>query len=435
MNQKDTIMPNPILINKKIGWTSQNAISHYKSHHKVYIGSQSSSEPNLEKGDHEIKVQTVQSTDKNETQINKIGYIGTLDPLATGLLVAFANQETKLISQYSNLNKTYLGTFCIGLTTPSLDCEFLPEKLLWDDETGAESDLKHQNKSVRADVNNSLDDSLEDSYLKTDEVAYKNLDDGTANSITNNVTNSIVDIKIGKDQKKYPEILKMIQKIVQSVNAKDDQLESVSGELKTWKEFLENSLKGQFWQFPPIFSAVKKNGKKGYQIARENIKIAKKLETEAQNGDSKKDVTDGLKDQMDQFEKSKQKLVDIYSFEIEEMAFWSKSEICKHYLQLDQKLRSDNQKWKNYNWQESECIQKLESQIQKKSGPKNLEPKYSKPQYLIIKARLEVSSGTYIRSIARDLGILFGSQGFLLGLVRTKVGEFVLEGVSGEGSK
>ncbi len=55
--------------------------------------------------------------------VKKIGHAGTLDPLATGLLVVCTGQETKSIPQYQALEKVYRGTMVLGKTTPSIDLE------------------------------------------------------------------------------------------------------------------------------------------------------------------------------------------------------------------------------------------------------------------------------------------------------------------------
>jgi len=53
----------------------------------------------------------------------KVGHAGTLDPLATGLLVICTGKHTKLIESLTGAPKTYSGTFLVGKTTPSFDLE------------------------------------------------------------------------------------------------------------------------------------------------------------------------------------------------------------------------------------------------------------------------------------------------------------------------
>ncbi|MCX6249297.1 MAG: tRNA pseudouridine(55) synthase TruB [Bacteroidetes bacterium] len=53
----------------------------------------------------------------------KIGHTGTLDPLATGLLILCTGKFTKQIEQFKDLDKEYTGTFTLGSTTPSFDLE------------------------------------------------------------------------------------------------------------------------------------------------------------------------------------------------------------------------------------------------------------------------------------------------------------------------
>lgn len=53
----------------------------------------------------------------------KIGHAGTLDPLATGVLIICTGKQTKNIEQYQAQEKEYTGTFYIGATTPCYDLE------------------------------------------------------------------------------------------------------------------------------------------------------------------------------------------------------------------------------------------------------------------------------------------------------------------------
>lgn len=53
----------------------------------------------------------------------KIGHAGTLDPLATGLLIICTGKATKRIIEFQDQEKTYTGTFVIGATRPSFDKE------------------------------------------------------------------------------------------------------------------------------------------------------------------------------------------------------------------------------------------------------------------------------------------------------------------------
>lgn len=78
-----------LLINKPLGWTSFDAVN--KLRYKL--------------------------------KIKKIGHAGTLDPLATGLLIICTGKMTKQIETFMGLEKEYTGTFVIGQTTPSYDLE------------------------------------------------------------------------------------------------------------------------------------------------------------------------------------------------------------------------------------------------------------------------------------------------------------------------
>ena len=70
-------------------------------------------------------VNKIRSAIKKKFSIKKIkvGHAGTLDPLATGLLILCTGKMTKKIDNLSILRKRYLGTITLGATTPSYDCE------------------------------------------------------------------------------------------------------------------------------------------------------------------------------------------------------------------------------------------------------------------------------------------------------------------------
>ncbi|MFO7719960.1 MAG: tRNA pseudouridine(55) synthase TruB [Gillisia sp.] len=53
----------------------------------------------------------------------KVGHAGTLDPLASGLLILCTGKFTKKIDEYQAQEKEYTGTFTLGATTPSYDME------------------------------------------------------------------------------------------------------------------------------------------------------------------------------------------------------------------------------------------------------------------------------------------------------------------------
>lgn len=56
-------------------------------------------------------------------KVKKVGHAGTLDPLATGLLIICTGKMTKRIEEFMGLEKEYTGTFVLGQTTPSHDLE------------------------------------------------------------------------------------------------------------------------------------------------------------------------------------------------------------------------------------------------------------------------------------------------------------------------
>jgi tRNA pseudouridine55 synthase len=61
------------------------------------------------------------------TKITKIGHAGTLDPLATGLLIVCTGKFTKKINEYQGMEKEYTGTITLGAVTPTYDLESEPQ--------------------------------------------------------------------------------------------------------------------------------------------------------------------------------------------------------------------------------------------------------------------------------------------------------------------
>jgi len=90
-----------LLINKPLGWTSFQAVNKLK---------------------HGLKKHESLFVDGKFVHF-KIGHAGTLDPLATGLLIVCTGKKTKEIQGFQDLKKEYTGTFFIGATTPCYDLE------------------------------------------------------------------------------------------------------------------------------------------------------------------------------------------------------------------------------------------------------------------------------------------------------------------------
>jgi tRNA pseudouridine55 synthase len=59
-------------------------------------------------------------------KIKKVGHAGTLDPLATGLLIVCTGKFTKKINEYMGMEKEYTGSFTLGAITPTYDLESEP---------------------------------------------------------------------------------------------------------------------------------------------------------------------------------------------------------------------------------------------------------------------------------------------------------------------
>src|SRR6478672_1687246 len=64
---------------------------------------------------------------RNLIKIKKVGHAGTLDPLATGLLIVCTGKFTKKINEYMAQEKEYTGTITLGAVTPTYDLESEPQ--------------------------------------------------------------------------------------------------------------------------------------------------------------------------------------------------------------------------------------------------------------------------------------------------------------------
>src|SRR6185436_19513873 len=64
---------------------------------------------------------------RNILRVKKVGHAGTLDPLATGLLIICTGKFTKKINDYMAQEKEYTGTITLGSITPTYDLESEPQ--------------------------------------------------------------------------------------------------------------------------------------------------------------------------------------------------------------------------------------------------------------------------------------------------------------------
>ncbi|NBO22214.1 tRNA pseudouridine(55) synthase TruB [bacterium] len=60
---------------------------------------------------------------KKILEVEKIGHAGTLDPLATGVMVVLTDQDTKKQAEYTKKDKTYIAEILLGASSPSIDFE------------------------------------------------------------------------------------------------------------------------------------------------------------------------------------------------------------------------------------------------------------------------------------------------------------------------
>lgn len=91
----DFVKGEVLLIDKPLGWTSFRVVDHIRWHIRKKLG-----------------IKKI-----------KVGHAGTLDPLASGLLIICTGSETKNIEDYQAQIKEYTGTIRLGATTPSYDLE------------------------------------------------------------------------------------------------------------------------------------------------------------------------------------------------------------------------------------------------------------------------------------------------------------------------
>ncbi|GIV44808.1 MAG: hypothetical protein KatS3mg035_1931 [Bacteroidia bacterium] len=91
----DFVKGEVLLIDKPLGWTSFRVVDHIRWHIRKKLG-----------------IKKI-----------KVGHAGTLDPLASGLLIICTGKETKNIESYQSQIKEYIGTIRLGATTPSYDLE------------------------------------------------------------------------------------------------------------------------------------------------------------------------------------------------------------------------------------------------------------------------------------------------------------------------
>src|ERR1700742_1045038 len=64
---------------------------------------------------------------RRQVKTKKVGHAGTLDPLATGLLILCTGKYTKRINDYMAQEKEYTGTIVLGASTPTYDLESDPQ--------------------------------------------------------------------------------------------------------------------------------------------------------------------------------------------------------------------------------------------------------------------------------------------------------------------
>lgn len=85
------------------------------------------------------------------TGVSKVGHAGTLDPLATGLLIICTGAFTKKINDYMAQEKEYTGSITLGATTPTYDLESEPENFK-DISAITEQDIVDSTKKFKGEI-------------------------------------------------------------------------------------------------------------------------------------------------------------------------------------------------------------------------------------------------------------------------------------------
>ena len=88
---------------------------------------------------------------RNLVKIKKVGHAGTLDPLATGLLIVCTGKFTKRINEYMAQEKEYTGTFTLGAMTPTYDLESEPQDFKPYDHI-TEQDIRNATQQFTGDI-------------------------------------------------------------------------------------------------------------------------------------------------------------------------------------------------------------------------------------------------------------------------------------------
>jgi len=79
-------------------------------------------------------------------KVKKVGHAGTLDPLATGLLIVCTGKKTKEISEYQAQRKKYTGIITLGKSSPSMDLATEITETVLQDDLSEEKILSARNK-------------------------------------------------------------------------------------------------------------------------------------------------------------------------------------------------------------------------------------------------------------------------------------------------
>lgn len=256
----------------------------------------------------------------------KMGHGGTLDPLASGVLVVGTGQGTKLLSQFLSCSKDYEAVALFGCSTDTYDSEGkIVHKKPW----------KH-------------------------------------------ITRELLESTIGQ-------------------------------------------FRGDIRQIPPIYSALKMEGKPLYEYAREGKPLPRAIEARSANV-SRFEITKFTTDHGWTFPKEMASEETILSADLLD-GIRPQANLTS--LPAEQPITSNAEGPSEEAGRPTKRVKTDEDTSNDKEQDRTSDASHEHP--LAVHIKMTVSSGTYVRSLIHDLGLALGSAAHMVALVRNRVGDFTLE--------
>ncbi len=293
----------------------------------------------------------------------KVGYAGTLDPLAEGVLIVGVGREaTKQLRFVLEEDKEYIGEVKLGMVSTT------------DDEEGEKSKLKIKNSKLK--------------IASTSPFAKGGVNERT-NTGKRGASKIFEAIPLLERSESEVRLLKILR------NEEDDKKEddTIWPTLEEIEKVIKENFIGDIVQRTPSYSAVKIGGERAYKKARRGEKFTRPPRI----------VT--IKE------------IEILDYFVPMMA--NKTKLTCPPGSSEQ-VNTAHQQNNSASQQDSDS---------EASSPAFSERANSEQvnDYPILKIRAIVSSGTYIRSLAREIGEKLGTGGYLISLIRTRIGKYKIE--------